>query len=173
MVKGQLLSRLQADLLLGSGCSSVVVVLGCEGDRIVSDLSPLPESIAVVINENWKRGQFSSLQAGLSALADRTSTGGWVVVAPVDMLGLERTTLEHLLRECNDTYDAVVPTYQGKSGHPVAIAGRICKHLLQQSCDNARLDRLLRRMNVKLVETNDPATLSNLNEPEDLRRLIQ
>ncbi len=168
LLNGKPSANIQAELLLSGGCSHVVIVLGFNAGEITENLQPLPNDTRIVVNHEWEQGQFSSLQAGLIGFDAGICLNNRVVVLPVDTLGLNPTTISTVLSVCDNDCDAVVPVFAGKSGHPVALSGKICNYLLNQDSKKSRLDWLLREMNVKYVEVDDEAVLNNANRPEDL-----
>ncbi len=117
---------------------------------------------------------FESLVAGLVRLGDDPPRG--VFVLPVDVPAPGRGVFGVLPGP-----GAVAPVYRGKPGHPVYLSwGWVRRRILTPgqggaapplSGDQRRLDRLLAGEVVR-VEVDDPATVANLNTPEDLERWL-
>src|SRR5947208_1722218 len=77
----------------------------------------------VAYNPLYESGMLSSVKAGLSAAKYTASA---VVLALMDQPAVERRTVEQLVAQWNRTQaKVVIPSYQGKRGHPVIIA-RAC-----------------------------------------------
>jgi molybdenum cofactor cytidylyltransferase len=64
--EGVTLLRRAAQAAIGAGLDPVVVVLGAQADRLVSEVGDL--ALQVVINENWRAGLGNSISAGVRAL---------------------------------------------------------------------------------------------------------
>jgi len=165
MIAGEPLARQQATLLLAAGCSRVIIVLGFDGDHIAAVLDPLPDGVDVVINRQWSRGQFSSLQAGLACVPTDTNQ---VLILPVDVIGVAIETIQHLMQNGCRECDAVVPAAGGQSGHPVVISRGLCHDLLAQNPTDSRLDRYLKEKDVRRIDVSDVAVLANVNRPDQI-----
>ena len=112
-----------------------------------------------------------SLAVGVAALADLGTSPSVVVVAPVDALPVREDTLRALLAAMTDDVDAASPTHHGRGGHPVVVRAAV----LGSEPPGARgpltlRDRLaaLGKRRVR-VACADPAVVSSLNTPADLR----
>ena len=165
MIDGEPLARRQAMLLLAAGCSRVTIVLGFDGDHIADVLEPLPDGVDVVINQQWMRGQFSSIQTGLACAPPDTDQ---ILILPVDVIGVAIETIQHLMQDGCRGCDAVVPTAGGQSGHPVVISREMCQDLLTQNPTEARLDRCLKEKDIRRMEVPDVAVLVNVNRPDQI-----
>jgi CTP:molybdopterin cytidylyltransferase MocA len=97
-------------LLLGAGCSSVVVVLGASASLVVL---PTDAAITTVLNEEWQSGMASSLRAGLAA-----TTGDAALVTVVDMPALPVSVVRRVIATDAPLVRAV---FDGRPGHPVLI----------------------------------------------------
>ena len=163
-VKGEPLALVQARLLKGARVEPTVIVVGYRHDEVRKQLSPWPD---IAVNDDWSKGQFSSLQAGLAYLPE----GPWVLVLPVDAFGLRLETVKRLIDSTDDRFDAVVPVCRGRRGHPVLLAPPFRRRLAALPPETSRLDHLLREASVTLVSVEDEAVRRNINRPEDLRSI--
>lgn len=164
----------QAVRLLAAGCDRIVCVLGASAEEIErragQKLATLHTSLILIRNENWIRGVFSSIQAGLAAIGP---VQDGVIILPVDVPGVATSTFAELLREARagDGWDAVVPVFEGRGGHPVWLSQRATQ-AIREADPAGRLDYLLRGMRVKRLEVRDGQTVLNINAPEDWRRYL-
>ncbi len=163
-----LLAR-QHELLNASGCDPVIAVVGCKAEDIISAHHLLP--VKWVKNDLWPKGQFSSVAAGISEAISEDSSG--VVLFPVDVIGVGVNTIQAILDAASrmPDIDAIIPTCNGKGGHPVYLSKKFCKNLIALDLDdeNSRLDVQLSRCETKFrIETKDAAILKNVNTPEEL-----
>ncbi len=158
----------QAYLLHDAGCERITAVVGADADRIMAAHRNIP--ITWIINERWERGQFSSIQTGLTGLLEITTTG--VILQPVDVVGVRLKTVSALLQTAlaNPHLAAVVPEYEDRGGHPIYLARSIFEDLinLNPTDPNSRLDvQLANLSDVMRLPVSDPAIRSNVNRPDD------
>lgn len=97
----------------------VVVVLGHESDRIAAALE-LPSNARVVVNEDYARGQSSSLKAGLAALGPEVEAAALLLG---DQPRVTSGVIEAVVGVWRKSGSAVVrPRYGEIPGHPVIVA---------------------------------------------------
>jgi len=102
---------------LASRVDRVLVVLGADKGDVREELEPL--GIDLVVNENFAEGMLSSVQAGFRALPADAE-------AAVVMLGDQPFLPARVVDAVVDAFQRsgkgiVVPTFQGRRGHPVLI----------------------------------------------------
>jgi molybdenum cofactor cytidylyltransferase len=154
-------------------CAPVVAVVGHHAEAIAQGLAH-PERALLVLNPRPERGQLSSLQCGLRALAAAPCP---VFFHPVDIPALAPATLARLCAAWHEAPpDTLIlqPAFEGRTGHPVLIAPAIAAELLAlDPGDSART--VLRRHAARavIVPVNDPAILRDADTPDDYRRLAQ
>jgi CTP:molybdopterin cytidylyltransferase MocA len=154
------LARVQADVLRSGGCDRVVVVLGAGAGRIRPGLA----GCDVTVNHDWKKGRFSSVQAGLRALGDFDGC----LILPVDAVGLRAETVRAVLAHASEVrVVAVRPTCQGKDGKLLWVSRALAEEWLRAPPEDRRLDDLVRDR-AERIPVDDPALLRNVNTPEDL-----
>jgi molybdenum cofactor cytidylyltransferase len=113
-----------------AGVADVVVVLGHDADAIVQSLERGAIRARIVINDNYDRGQLSSLHAGLSVV-DRPGVEA-ALVTLVDVPLVSASTVRAVLEKYREKRAPIVrPTSGDRHGHPVLI-------------DRALFDRLRR-----------------------------
>jgi len=156
------------------GIDRVAVVLGHHAPVIRQALN-LSE-VEVVTNRDYLRGQTSSLQVGLVALAGlpaEAETLDAIVLCLVDHPAFEPATVSALVAAFACRRAAVVvPTHLGRRGHPVLIARPLFEPLLAlslrqgaNSVIGAWGDR------TELLEVADPGILVDVDDPETYSRL--
>ena len=69
----------------------------------------VPSQFTIVMNHDWQKGMRSSIRVGL-----REIDAPNVCVQPVDVPGVDVTTIRHLIQ--SQIEDAAVPVYQGARG---------------------------------------------------------
>lgn len=119
-----LLDRTITSLL--DGGAAFVIVVQADGADLSAAAMLSDERVGVVINTDPARGMFSSIQVGLAA----AGAADPVLVLPGDMPFVQGATVARVAGESRRTSQIVVPTYDGRRGHPVAIPGRLRQLLI-------------------------------------------
>lgn len=155
--------------LVEAGLERVIVVLGHHAEDIQRTVNLL--AAEVVINRNYLSGQTSSLQTGLAVL-DRTGSGpDAIVLCLVDHPAFEPATLRALIEEFDRSASPViVPTYEGRRGHPVLIARPLFAPLLALAPDQGA-NTVIRASRYRTVDVLDPGILVDVDDPETYRAL--
>jgi len=91
----------------------------------------------------------------------------------VDHPAVSEATVERVVasfRQCGAP--VVIPTYQGRRGHPVLLGRQLFEELLGLSGD-AGADSVVRRYRpaTQYVEVEDEGVVIDVDDPEDYRRL--
>lgn len=150
----------QARLLQAACCTPVVIVLGCDADRI----QPKLPGFQIALNKEWESGRVSSVQTGLRAVA----ADGYIIL-PVDTVGVRPDTLKRLIDAAESTTArAIRPTFDGKEGKVMWISSSLAADILRldPKNENSRLDHVFRTQSEELP-CPDPAILNNINTPEE------
>lgn len=158
----------QARSLSAAGCRSVACVLGAEAELIRGMGERL--DIKWLLNEEWKAGQFTSVQTGLVWMLDESSSGA--IVIPVDCILESPATIGSILESAimNPHLDALVPEYDERGGHPVYISKSMATELItiDPARKDARLDNQIATMShVMRLPVSDAGILRNVNTPEE------
>lgn len=128
----------------------------------------------LVVNEEWRRGQLSSLQAAIRSLPAGKTEGMLVCLVdhPLISAPLVSTLLETFERDKNKI---VIPTYRGKRGHPVIFPRALYAELLgvrEDTPENIGARAVVRAHAANVIEipVNEEGVIVNLNDPETFRR---
>jgi CTP:molybdopterin cytidylyltransferase MocA len=111
-------------VLRKGGCGAVVVVLGCQADRVrelLTDAGAAANPDVILVEAaDWQRGVASSLRRGLEAVKHDQPQA--VLVHLVDLPDVGADVVRRLLREA-PPHPAVLAraVYAGRPGHPVLI----------------------------------------------------
>jgi len=157
----------------------IIVVVGHRAGEIQGQLAGRPcgmDGVEWVLNRDYKRGQTSSLQAGLTALAagDVKATIEALLLCLVDHPAVSTETVRAVIRAFRQSGAPVVlPTYQNRCGHPVLIS-RLRFAELANLDPEAGANTVIRKYRdaTQLVEVNDAGMLVDVDDPESYSRLI-
>lgn len=150
-------------------CDEVIVVLGHEHERVRASMR---RPATVVVNHDYRQGMGSSLRCGLAA---SPANCGRVLFHPVDQPGVRATTVA-LLADWLRRTDAplVLPTYEGRTGHPVGCGPVVINELLALAADApSHLVTRRHRGAALLVQTHDAAVVLDVDDAAAYRNYLQ
>ena len=159
------------ETLRSGGLERIIVVLGHRAEEIQPRVHM--GATEVVINPDYRCGQTSSLQAGLRALAADGPEA--VLLCLVDHPAVSAGTVRGIVSAFRESAaPVVIPTYQGRRGHPVLIGRQLFEELLGLTGD-AGADSVVRRYRpaTQYVEVEDEGVVIDVDDPEDYRRLAR
>ena len=144
------------------------VVLGPDAEAISAQVSLAPEEI--VINNEWERGQLSSVQAAIRSLP--AGIDG-LLLCPVDHPLISESLVSELIETFEKTQAAVVvPLFEGRRGHPVVFAASLYNELLNAPEDKgARAVVWAHANEICEVATEEEGCVLNLNDPEAFSKI--
>jgi molybdenum cofactor cytidylyltransferase len=155
---------------LASRAEQVLVVLGADREAVRGELAP--RGVGFAVNEDFHLGMLSSVQAGFRALPAAAR-------AAVIMLGDQPFLAAPVVDAVIAAFETggrglVIPTFQGRRGHPVLIDLKYRKQVLAfDQADGLR--RLMRAHphDILEVEAGDANVLRDLDTPEDYAGLLK
>lgn len=130
----------------------------------------LPAGIRLVQHPATAQGMGHSLAAGAERLMVESNAMA-VAIFLADMPHIRRDSLETLFAHVSAD-NIVLPSYQGKRGHPVLFGRDFWPQLATLSGDaGARTVLQQNAEAVRIVELADPGLLQDIDTPADLARL--
>ncbi len=163
------------DVLHSARIIDVVIVLGAEAEEIRKSLTWFDGKI--VVNEEWQKGQLTSIIKGINAL-DLNSTEpeeiNGAMICPVDHPLLSQSILVDLLQEYwTSKKGIIIPTFNGQRGHPVIFDKKYFDELRSAPHDvGARAVVHKHADDVCEVPVNEESVLINIDTPEDYTKYI-
>lgn len=158
------------DVLHSSRVLDIVLVVGAGAGEIKKNLGWFDGKI--VLNENWEKGQISSIVAGLDSLDSKDVDGA--MICPVDHPLITQSLVVDLLQAFwKSRKKIIVPVFKGQRGHPV-----IFERCLFDELRGAPLDAGARTVvhaypdDVTEVPTSVEGVLTNIDTLEDYRTKI-
>jgi len=167
-VGGQPMVARIVDQLLASPIDRVFAVIGADADRIRAALAGRP--VTFVLNADQQGEMLSSVRCGMAALPPEC-TAALIVLG--DQPGLTADVAARLW-QAFQTADRgiVVPTSDGRRGHPLLVAFRYRDEILTRY-ETVGLRGLLQAHpeDVHEVEVGTPRILEDVDTPQDFERL--
>jgi molybdenum cofactor cytidylyltransferase len=170
-INGKSFVRHIVDVLAEAGVTSVVIVLGAEAAAIAATLSWFAGKIGV--HEHWNDGQLSSLLAGLDLIDTERADG--FLVCPVDRPLITPTLVRSLVDAFRTSGKRiVVPTFEGRRGHPTLFSVSLIEHLRAASSEvGARAVVHQFPGDVLEVPTIEEGTVINIDTPDEYEARIR
>ncbi len=148
-------------------CAPVVVVVGCEAERIRAGARH-PERALFVENKDYRLGQFSSMQCGLRVLADVEG----VLFTLVDHPNPGPSTIAALLASPRPLL--AIPRFGARRGHPVYFGAELIPEILALPPDSQAKALFARYLDqTRFVDVADPGILDDVDDPAAYRRLLE
>ena len=148
----------------------IVVVLGHHADEIKPRISRLP--VTIVVNQDYAKGQLTSLLAAIQSLAKEKVDG--VLVHLVDHPFLDSQLVNEMIDRFYESKKLiVVPRYKGQRGHPVILSSQLFPELLSAPLDQgAKRVVHAHRDETLEVETEDEGVILDIDTPEEYRQYV-
>jgi len=146
------------------------IVLGAGADDIREKLRL--DASSVVLNENWREGQLSSIQAAIRALPAGKTEG--LILCPVDQPLISAEIVAQLIARFDSSGKLIVlPTHKGRRGHPAIFRASLYEELLEASAEvGARQVVWAHSQDVEEFPTEEEGVVLNLNDPETLKKVL-
>ena len=148
----------------------VVVVLGSHKNEISEKLSG--RNISLAINENYLQGMLSSVICGFQNLPEKVDA---VLIFLGDQPHIPSEAAELVVSEWrNSEKGIVIPTFNGKRGHPVLIETRY-----KNEIENLDIEKGLRQLmeirknDILEVDCQYPGILRDIDTPEEYNEEIK
>ncbi|HBE80641.1 MAG TPA: molybdopterin-guanine dinucleotide biosynthesis protein A [Firmicutes bacterium] len=144
-------------------CDRVIVVGGYQIERLYQILAQYP-SVEIVLNRRYVEGMFSSVKVGMSqAKAER------ILFTPGDHPLISQEVCRSLLRVDGDI---VIPTFNGRKGHPVLLTRQIAQEILLEN-DDSNLRDYIQKKGYQTLAVTDEGILIDLDTKEDYQRIVE
>jgi molybdenum cofactor cytidylyltransferase len=145
------------------------IVLGAGAEEIQARLGVDPAWI--VINRDWKRGQLSSIQAGIRSLPEDTEG---MILCPVDNPLVSGNLVSQLIKQFDSSGKLMaIPTFHGRRGHPVIFRASLYDGLLAAAPEvGARQVVWNHGQDIVEVPTEEEGVVLNLNDPDTLKKAM-
>jgi len=168
-VKGTPMIRRVVVAALESKVDEVIVVVGWEADKVRKALAELP--CRIVLNKDYAKGQSTSVKAGLRDVGETTQA---ILVLPGDVAMIDSRSINIVIDDYSLRKRLIaIATYKGKLGHPVLLDRQLFNEIGAINEQTHGLKSVIEkyRRKIRLIETDSPNVLHDVDTPEDLRKL--
>jgi molybdenum cofactor cytidylyltransferase len=145
------------------------IVLGADAEPIAKEVNLSPDEI--VINDQWEKGQLSSIQAALRSLPSQTDG---IMLLLIDHPLISSTLVGELVESFYGSGKPIVlPVYEGRRGHPVIFSSALYQELMNAPLETgARSVVWAHAGEVQIVQTSEEGCVLNLNDPDTMKRAL-
>lgn len=151
--------------VLDAGFDEIIVVIGAHADAMRQILLDYP--VRIIENKNWKKGQSTSLTAGVRAAANSSDRACLLLG---DQPFLKTETLQALLDEADRfPEEIIVPFYEGKRGNPIIVPACFYEQLLELTKGDEGGKKLLKEAGYRVFSVEDSAVLRDIDTIEDMK----
>jgi molybdenum cofactor cytidylyltransferase len=171
-IDGQTFIERIVSALKASNVGKIVVVLGHHAKEIGSRIRHLP--VTVEINNDYKKGQLSSLTAALQSLGKAEGVDG-VLVHLVDHPFLSSNVVNKMIEGFYESKKLiVVPRYENRRGHPVIFSRDLFPELLEAPLDQgAKTVVHAHREETLEIEAEEKGVIIDIDTPDHYRQCVE
>ena len=167
--KGQPFVRAVAKTARDAGLAPVIVVVGANGEKVAIAVDGL--DVRVVNNEDWARGQSSSLKQGIQVLNSERGVGAAVFLL-VDQPQVTKSVLKALVeKHAEGLFPVVAPMVIDQRANPVLFDRVTFPDLMDLEGDVGGR-AILHKHRVEYLPWHDDRLLLDVDTPEQYQRLI-
>lgn len=153
---------------LQSDVDSTIVVMGSHEDLIREQLKTY--KLKLIHNTNFESGMLSSVQCGVNVLGNSDA----FLVLPGDQPLVKSSTINNLVKAYEkSTKSLMIPTFNGRKGHPVVIDANYAKQIMHLD-PNIGLRQLFHNNenDIEFLALNTEEILIDLDFPEDYKKAL-
>ncbi len=155
--------------LIESLVGEIIIVTGAY-EEVVKPYVFNHSKVSVVYNKDYKFGQTSSFQKGIS-IASYKADG--FMLLPVDCPFVMTKTINELIESFESKNPSILlPTYKGKRGHPPIFNNDLRNTILGMNVHQGMND-FMREQKVQYLEIDDPGIVQSFNTPEELSKILK
>jgi broad specificity phosphatase PhoE/CTP:molybdopterin cytidylyltransferase MocA len=148
----------------------ILVVIGHQAEQMIPVLKQ--EGVPFILNKDYEKGMFSSIQAGLRAVEAGNSG---CFLALVDSPFVPATVFQDVLAMHKEhPFSLIVPCYRGKKGHPLFIPSSLFPEILSHSGEGG-LKFITDRHNDDMIrlEVDSESVVMDMDTRQDYEELLQ
>ena len=165
---GKSVIRVVVEEVRSSGVDEVIVVLGFRAEEIAENLSG--SGARTVVNRDYESGMTSSVCCGMRAAVEAQSYLICLGDQPLVDAAIARAVIAVGRRTDSGI---VIPTYEGKGGHPIFIDRRYTEEILQLGPDVGLNTFTRRHVGETLrLPVDDRHIVDDMDTPADYTRIV-
>jgi len=153
----------------------ILVVLGHNAEEMRQKIADLP--VLIVVNNEYKKGQLSSLVAAIRDIQSRQSSAelDGILVHLVDHPYVNPILVDVMIDRFYESKKLiVVPRYHGRRGHPVIFSRSLFSELQDTPLDQgAKAVFHAHQKDTLEIDTEDEGVTIDIDTPEEYRQFVK
>ena len=153
----------------------ILVVLGHNAEEMRQKIADLP--VLIVVNNEYKKGQLSSLVAAIRDIQSRQSSAelDGILVHLVDHPYVNPILVDVMIDRFYESKKLiVVPHYHGRRGHPVIFSRSLFSELQDTPLDQgAKAVVHAHQKDTLEIDTEDEGVTIDIDTPEEYRQFVK
>jgi len=153
----------------------ILVVLGHNAEEMRQKIADLP--VLIVVNNEYKKGQLSSLVAAIRDIQSRQSSAelDGILVHLVDHPYVNPILVDVMIDRFYESKKLiVVPRYHGRRGHPVIFSRSLFSELQDTPLDQgAKAVVHAHQKDTLEIDTEDEGVTIDIDTPEEYRQFVK
>jgi len=153
----------------------ILVVLGYNAEEMRQKIADL--LVLIVVNNEYKKGQLSSLVAAIRDIQSRQSSAelDGILVHLVDHPYVNPILVDVMIDRFYESKKLiVVPRYHGRRGHPVIFSRSLFSELLNAALDQgAKAVVHAHQKDTLEIDTEDEGVTIDIDTPEEYRQFVK
>lgn len=173
---GKTVIRTLQETLIASRVDEIIVVVGASLNAVKPHILK-HKKVKVVYNKDYNLGQTSSFKAGLQTVSPATQG---IFLLPADFPLITTETVDHLIQEflfppqgeSQGQPLILLPTHEGKKGHPPLFSARLRKELSDLD-ETLGVNTVVHRHpdETRLFPVEDSGVVMSFNTQEEFERI--
>ena len=152
---------------LKSFLTELVLVLGYKANDIKQAIELESGKLKFVVNNEYKKEMFSSIQRGVSAISGADA----ILIGLIDHPFIDKKIINTLILNYKDE-EILIPSFKGRKGHPIIIPFYLKKEILGADPLNYSLRDItsMHKDKVRTIEMQTDKILFDMDTREDYER---
>lgn len=142
-------------------CTKITVITGYNSSFITEQMKKC-DQVNLVHNQYYEEGMFSSVKLGLKQIKSSRC-----LFLPGDYPFISESVFQALL--FNDA-EIVIPTYNGKPGHPILLRHSVIEKILSQDWQSLR--EFISTQQPSIIEVDCPGILMDIDTIDDYQEAL-
>jgi CTP:molybdopterin cytidylyltransferase MocA len=158
------------DGIVHAGISKVFIITGFEASSVRGALDQYP--VEFIHNDDYLAGgMLSSVQLGVRAARSNCDA---YFISLGDQPFIRPESFREMQAAFTKSHAAILlPTFNGKHGHPILVASRMADEILSLASDQTLNDLTRENADQTLeISVDDPAVVEDIDTPEDYARAV-
>ena len=152
---------------LESFLAELVLVLGYKASNIKQAIEVESDKLKIVVNDEYKKEMFSSIQRGISAISEADA----ILIGLIDHPFIDKKIINTLILNYKEE-EILIPAFNGQKGHPIIIPFSLKKEILSLDSSNHSLRDITHthKDKVRILEMQTDKILFDMDTREDYER---